>query len=170
MDMKTNRGFTLIELMITLVVAAILLTVAIPSFFSVIQNNRLTTATNAFITAMTLARSEAVKRGADVMVDTIDSSDGSNEWGRGFRVGIDGDGDGAIAAGEALQTWPAFEGGITLDSDGDIASFTYDANGVVDSGDTLDLCDSQRSGETGREITIANTGRVSVTDRSLNCS
>ena len=55
--MNEKNGFTLIELMITLAVAAIVLTVGIPSFQDFVYNNRLTTQANRFVTDMALARS-----------------------------------------------------------------------------------------------------------------
>ncbi len=63
-----HQGFSLIELMITVVVAAILLAVAIPSFRNLILSNELTTTTNEWVTAINLARSEAIKRSAGVVV------------------------------------------------------------------------------------------------------
>ena len=66
--MKPLRGFTLIELMITLAVAAILLTVAVPSFQTLIKRNALTARTNNFIADLHFARGEAAKRGSDVSV------------------------------------------------------------------------------------------------------
>lgn len=61
--MKTG-GFTLVELMITIAVAAILLATATPSFTSLIQNHRLVAQHNDFVANLNLARSEAVKRSA----------------------------------------------------------------------------------------------------------
>ena len=61
-----NNGFTLIELMVTLGVAAILLSVGIPGFNGLIRDNRLTTDYNQFVSALNTARSEAVKRGVGV--------------------------------------------------------------------------------------------------------
>ena len=58
-----SRGFTLIELMVTLTVMAILLSIAAPSFTSLMAANRMSTQTNEFIGALNLARSEAVRRG-----------------------------------------------------------------------------------------------------------
>lgn len=56
-------GFTLIELVITVSIAAIVLAAAIPSFREIIQNNRITAQANELVTAFNLARSEAIKRG-----------------------------------------------------------------------------------------------------------
>lgn len=58
------RGFTLIELMITIAVAAVLLVIAVPSFTNIINSNRLTTAANEAVGALNLARMEAIKRNA----------------------------------------------------------------------------------------------------------
>ena len=56
-------GFSIIELMITLVVAAILLSIVAPSFRDIIQDNRLTTEINSLSASLNLTRSEAIKRG-----------------------------------------------------------------------------------------------------------
>ena len=65
-------GLTIIELMITLVVAAVLISLAVPNFRLLLQNNRITGATNDFLAVVNLARAEAVKRGATVLVCRTD--------------------------------------------------------------------------------------------------
>ena len=57
---RSTSGFTLIELMVTLAVAAILLAIAIPSFNSLLVSSRLTTAANDFVNALAIARSSAI--------------------------------------------------------------------------------------------------------------
>jgi type IV fimbrial biogenesis protein FimT len=59
---RRTRGFTMVELMVTIAVAAILLAVAIPSFESVINSNRLATASNEMMAALQTARMESVRR------------------------------------------------------------------------------------------------------------
>ncbi|ULU24871.1 GspH/FimT family pseudopilin [Dyella terrae] len=63
---RREQGFTLVEMVITLVVAAILIAVAVPSFSNMINTNRLTTATNAMVGALNTARMEAIKRNGSV--------------------------------------------------------------------------------------------------------
>ncbi len=65
---KTKAGFTLVELMVTLAVAAILLSIAAPSFSDFIQNNRITSTTNNLIAHLQYARSEAVSKGQAVVL------------------------------------------------------------------------------------------------------
>ena len=76
-----SGGFSLLELMITVAVAAILMALAVPSFTSLINNNRLTSGSNALVTAMHHARSEAVRRNARVTLCA--SADGATCAGTG---------------------------------------------------------------------------------------
>jgi type IV fimbrial biogenesis protein FimT len=66
--MDAARGFTLLEMMITVTIAGILLAVAIPSYQNIIGNSRLAAQANTLVNALTQARSEALKRGLPVTV------------------------------------------------------------------------------------------------------
>lgn len=70
--MNRNRrainGFTLIELMVTMAIAAIILTQAVPSFRAMIANNKITSQVNEFVTAINMGRSEAAKLNTTVIL------------------------------------------------------------------------------------------------------
>ncbi len=84
------EGFTLIELMVTLAVAAIMLTIAVPSFQEFIGSNRLTSEANGFLTSLNLARSEAIK--GNVRVTLCVSSNGTScAASGGWELGYKGD-------------------------------------------------------------------------------
>jgi type IV fimbrial biogenesis protein FimT len=61
-------GFTLLELIITLAVLAIVLAIAIPNFRGSLERNRLSSETNNLVSALSIARSEAIKRGQIVTI------------------------------------------------------------------------------------------------------
>lgn len=96
------KGYTLIELLTTLTVAALLLAVGVPSFNSIIATNRAATNHNTLITALSSARTEAIKRGIPVTVCTSDPTVPGNagqvmctdsDWGSGYIVIVDEDVD-----------------------------------------------------------------------------
>lgn len=66
--MHSSRGFTLIELMVTIAVLAILLTLAAPSFNDFFQRYRLRGAADDVVTLMAMARSEAIARNRNVAI------------------------------------------------------------------------------------------------------
>lgn len=154
------RGFTLIELMITIAVAAILFTVAVPSFKDTIRQNRLTTQANELITALNLARSEAIRRSQNVTVTPK-----AGGWSSGWVVeSIDPATNLAEAPilrdFETLQNNLIFTGGPLV--------YTYQPSGfkIGLATDTYTLCDSSSSGDRGRRILVSTTGRPRI-DNSL---
>src|SRR5688572_15495817 len=79
-----ERGFTIVELMVTLAIAAILFTVAIPSFNGMIARDRLRTQANEFVANLNIARSEAIRRNSTVaFCRAADDADTTCETGNG---------------------------------------------------------------------------------------
>lgn len=113
--MQRLRGFTLIELMITIVVLAILVALAAPSFRNMILNQQSEAIGEDLVTTFQVARSEAIKRGGFVTV--CPSDDGAScggSWGNGLLVIVDS----AVARGSAID----------LDGQGDRLRHTQIAN------------------------------------------
>jgi len=81
-----HSGFTLIELMIVVVLIAIIATVAVPGFTSMIESNRFKGATNNVIGLLNFARSEAVRKGQYVVVGPNGSG-----WQEGMLVYQEGE-------------------------------------------------------------------------------
>lgn len=179
--MKKNHenGFTLIELMVTVAVSAIVLSVAVPGFQDLIRNNRLATQANQLVTALNLARSEAIKRGVRVTVcktndpdATTPSCSTSANWQQGFIVFVDnahltGNRKGVIdRADERVRVFGALTGSTLTGGANFAEGISYlpsgvsegikvgGAKGVADGSFTL--CNSG----TGRNVFINRTGRV----------
>jgi type IV fimbrial biogenesis protein FimT len=122
---RASRGFTLLELMVTLTVAAILFGIGVPSFVQLVRNSRATTGINDLSTAFAIARSEAVRRGTNVTV--CRSSDGATcgaNWADGWIAFVDTAATPAAApiVGAILQVWGVMPG------DAAVATF---ANGAA---------------------------------------
>lgn len=110
--MRSVRGFTLVELMVTIAVLAVILTIAVPSFSTLIRKNQVQTQVSLLINALNLARSEAVTRGTNVHVSSLNGVD----WHLGWRVWVDTKTSEGVANEKLLRTFPALEGVSTLTS------------------------------------------------------
>lgn len=88
-----SGGFTLVELMITIAVLAIVLAIAVPSFQAIINRNRLVSASNEVVAALQLARMEAIRRNSRVELCPSTNGTGCSgaDWARMIvRVASDG--------------------------------------------------------------------------------
>ncbi|HJU70445.1 MAG TPA: GspH/FimT family pseudopilin [Paucimonas sp.] len=109
------RGFTLIELMVVLGIAAILLGIGVPSFRTLLQNQRLTTTVNEFFSAVNLTRAEAIKAG--LRVDMVPADADATDWTQGWIVFIDDNDNQKPDAGERIiQKHEQVPDGIAIDS------------------------------------------------------
>ncbi len=151
--MKRQSGFTLLELLVTLLIVGVLLSLGVPSFNTMIQNNRLSTTANDISIALNLARSESIKRGVQINV-----TQAGGGWTNGSTV--------ELTDGTDLRVFPGSSGSITIT--GSVTQIGYMPTGMATTAATFSICDSSRSGETGRRITVNITGRISISN--LTCS
>jgi type IV fimbrial biogenesis protein FimT len=166
------RGFTLIELAITLTVIAVLSALAAPSFKSIIQNKRMTTQYNELLASLMLSRSEAINRAQRVTAcqSTTGNSCGgtATSWHTGWVVFVDNDQDDVIDAGtdEIIQVHSALSGGNTLTFARTRVSYGSDALAIAASNGTFTLCDN-RGDTNSKGLVVSITGQVRHTTNGL---
>ena len=171
MNKDLEHGFTIIELMIAILVASILLTVGVPSFKTIIANNRITSQANELISGLNLARSEATKRGQRVSI--CSSTNGtscasSTNWATGWIVFNDPDGDGAVAnATDIVRGWEAVTGGSTLA--GSVNFITYQGDGSANVSANINMSVPDGNADETRRVCVALAGNNWVNRPSSNC-
>ena len=160
-----NSGFTLIELIVTVSIAAILAAVAAPSFTRFIDESRDRAVVQQLVKALVTARSEAVVRGMPITLAAIEGN-----WAKGWMSWVDANGNGSYDDGEALQKNATVSAAaITGDRSGTaITGIAFNREGFLN--DIAAVVISYRTSpeycSRDRNISVSLTGQVSVTERS----
>lgn len=168
-----TRGFTLIELFVTLTVAGILMAIAVPAMTSFLRTNRLAALTNEFIADLQLARSEAIKRSVSVVV--CKSNDGNTctaggTWTNGWVVFADTDSSGTWTqtAGQEdvrLKIHEALSGDDTVSASA-ANTMIFTRAGIVGAGNgSYTICDSKL--HKARTLDLSATGRITL--KNVSC-
>lgn len=169
---KRIAGFSLLELLLSLFLMAVLAGVAIPSFAGVAANSRIRTEVNALFHAVHLARKESIMRRSVVSIcptnNSLDCS-AQYDWSQGWIMfnNLDRDEPPRLDPGEAIlqvhQTGPMVR--ITANRRG----FTLRATHKRATNGTIIVCDYKLRG-TSRALVVSYTGRprVAVTNRRGN--
>jgi type IV fimbrial biogenesis protein FimT len=151
---SSNRGFTLIEMMVTIAVAAILATIAVPSFRNASLSSQLRSSANDFVASTNFARSEAIKRGSAVTmcVSADGASCAAGGWEQGWIV---------LSGTTVLQHESAAPSGFKLSATGSVANLTFQPIGVGATAATLTVCRATPTvGSQERVVTLDATGRA----------
>ena len=153
-------GFSLIELMVTLAVAAILMAIATPSFIALINGNRLTSTANELVSSLQLARSEALRRNTQVRVCRSESGNtcaAAGQWSRWITL--------VVSNNEVLREVSVK---APLEVTSDAPQITYHADGLARTGGGLQNNDlivcipTTQPAENQREVNLLAGSSVAV--------
>ncbi len=160
-----EQGFTLIEMMVTLTLLAILIALVAPSFRGLLTDNRAATQANAVVGSLMFARSEAVKRNAPVSLCQSaagnDCDADASEWAKGWLVWVDLDSDTDVDADEILQVQAGLDGRFGLSATASLLTYRPDGS-IAGAADAFELLPPGGDTIHGRCIQIDVTGRPRV--------
>jgi type IV fimbrial biogenesis protein FimT len=167
--MRHHSGFTLVELLTTVTIFTTLLSLAIPEFRSMAERNQIATAHNAFLSTIQFTRSEAIKRGNNVIIckwDNIQATcDSARSWKNGWAVFDDKNGNGNKEANEEIirihKTLPS-----NIQMHYNHVKLKYNAKGLSTGySGTITFCsDGEYIKKQG--MTLSSVGRVRIADQS----
>jgi type IV fimbrial biogenesis protein FimT len=195
MNARQHRGFSLLELMVTVLVGGIVLGIGVPSFMEFQRNNAMTTHANDLITGLHLARAEAVKRQVPITfcvsqnATTVAPTCGLGA-AAGYIVFVDDadplaiagtDGNAVVDAGELILLQHIPPGG-TAELSANSSYIAFGSDGFVvpqapgqalRSATTVLFCDDRGNQDTGgrsaaRAVTISPTGHAQVMRDQVN--
>jgi len=174
MNRHAAMGTTLIELLMTMLVLAVLGTLAAPAFGSLLERGRVRAADQAFVAALHLARETAARSGARTLV--CPSADGTHcsddgRWEAGWVVAIDRDRDGQPDTAPMLRGDRDTNGSpqgatrLRLQSSSGRPRVVFQPDGSA-GGSNVTLLICRPGGRSGRGIVVSNSGRIRQTGLS----
>jgi type IV fimbrial biogenesis protein FimT len=168
------RGFTMVELMTTVGVASVLVSIGLPSLTSFVMNNRITAQTNALLTDLAQARQESVKRRVPVVfaaasIGTVITFNQTN-WSLGRAAYADANANATYDAGDTLvKVTQRMPSRLALSNADGITAIQYRPSGATNllAGTRFTVC---IAGYFGRDVVITPTGRAyTVTRTTKDC-
>ncbi|WP_338065414.1 GspH/FimT family pseudopilin [Thiospirillum jenense] len=166
---RRSAGFTLIEMIITVAIAAILMSIAVPSFQQMMQQNRTAAVTNQLLGTFRMARSEAVTRGKTVTVCKSANVTATNptcttdgNWETGWLIFVDDNNNGSVDTGELIKVGQLEAGQATIAGNGVLINqISFASSGKTTSSTMASLIIQQSAeSESCRKITVNRVGRI----------
>lgn len=166
---RSDRGFSLYDMLTTLVVVSTIAAVAVPSFQQLLYRQRIAGAINTLISALYLARSEAIKRGETAVL--CPSPDGrscvqrGHIWEEGYLLYIDSNNNARVDAEEIVVRYFETTTGLQVQTSANRDDIRYLPNGLASGTNaTFKFCDAHNRGAP-RTVIVSNSGRARTSTR-----
>ena len=173
---RPNRGFTLIELMIVLVILSVVLVVAIPSYQTIGLRTKLRASVNEVVSSAYLARGEAIKRNAQMRMCIAEIKPGadscevagdctckeSGTWDEGWLV---------MDPNDTVMKYRQSVDDIRIFEEGGVHTILFQPSGVASTAANLTICRPEGGGSVeARRVIIAATGRPRTISTNQVCA
>jgi type IV fimbrial biogenesis protein FimT len=162
---KSDLGFSLIELLIVVAITGILATVAAPAFREATLGSKLTSYANNLVASANLARVEAIKRNLPVTmcVSSTGAACTDGEWSEGWII---------QSGATVIHRQQALASGFKMTEASAISAVNFHPSGIGATQSVFTVCRaSPEAGSQERVITLTATGRASVkTTKTGSCS
>jgi type IV fimbrial biogenesis protein FimT len=163
--LKQWAGFTLIELMVTIAIAAILVALAAPSFRTIVMNVRISSTSDALLNAMNYARNAALSGNVATTVCPIGAADSTTcgtDWSAGWMVVKDLSGTPVLMQSLRATTSNGVLSSLAINTTTPAAaSVKFDPRGLSGAQAKFKLCDT-RGSAFARSIYVRSTGAVQI--------
>lgn len=166
----TQRGVSLLELMVALSVLGVLLAIGVPSYTSITRDNQIAAQSSNLLQAITLARSEALKRGLRVSVCPIANDNTTtcltaNDWAGGWMI-FEDDFGGAGAVDPGDRTLQLFAPAAGIQITATAAAVVFLPSAAVQGRVEFDVTKNGCTGTQKRNVSVETTGRTSATRKA----
>lgn len=154
---RPARGFTLMELLIAVAIAALLFAIGVPTFRNVATGSQLTSTANNLLASIQLARSEAIKRNVAVAVcpsSNGDDCDLGGDWEIGWIVH-----DGVTV----IQRQAGLPAGYLMTQSGGTTELEFQPIGIAGNPTVITVCRDDPPGSQERVLSLRASGTAQVT-------
>lgn len=162
MIVARTKGFTLIELMVTISIMAILAAIAFPSFQGTMRSNQVATTSNELLASVALARSEAIRARGGGMCTSLDGKACGGDWNSGWLIWTDSNGNKAVDVGEPIVRYVQAKSKLVMD--GSATTIAFDSRGRARDGKQTIALHPQGVTTPARCVYISATGQTRIAE------
>lgn len=160
-----QKAFTLVELVVTILVATVVISIAVPSFTNLIESSKARTTRDLLVSSIHLAKEKAQTKRVDVYLCATDDSETCSEsWGGDWLVYEDSDGSASLTSDDLIISNVSSKT-LAIVSSSEQISFTPTGHS---SSNTFQVCDNTDN-SVSYQIELSRMGRISYSSAEGDC-